>query len=84
MNETGLTGDQMTNLYDSTIANSLGWYLNSVLTLESTTWSCASATNCTNTDDVVNLQWGASAVTLQPIYTAEPTNPYIKASYSMA
>lgn len=84
MTETGLTAPQMTSFYDASTVNSFGYYLANVLAAESTKWACASATNCTETDTVIQQQWGASTVTMDPLYTFQPDNPYIPVSYSMA
>jgi len=82
MSSTGLSNATLTALYDVNIANSLGWYLSTVLADESAMWGCVES-NCAVTDNVITNQWGSSSVTNVPLYTAM-ANDYIPISWSMA
>lgn len=51
-----------------------------VLNDEGQRWDCLDPTNCTNSDNVVALQWGQSMITMNPIYNETADNPYIPAN----
>jgi hypothetical protein len=42
------------------------------------------ATNCTEFDNVISMQWGGSDITLNPIYTAVADNAFITSAFSYA
>jgi len=74
----------MDAFYDKTVPNTFGWYLALVTAAEASKWTCASTSNCTVNDDVINKQWGNSDITQTPIYTLTTvTDVYTPVSYSM-
>jgi len=63
MQDTGITDDEFTKLYDVSDQTSLGYQLQQIQALIATTMGCASATQCT-TDELTLMQYVSGQVTL--------------------
>jgi hypothetical protein len=66
MSSTGLTQTEIATLFDTAVPTSFGSLVLDYAGLVSVKYGCLDSLNCTS-DELARLQWGSSAVTLNPL-----------------
>ena len=80
--DTTLTSDQTTKLFDATVTGSFGAAIVLQTTAISTKYTCAAAANCTAAE-LAGLQWGSAGVTLDPPVAGTEADSYMPVANSV-